>query len=446
MLQRQPFHELHPDEDTGQTRTPWYFYEILKRRAFYFVIPFLLILAAGSLSALMWPAKYLSQGTILVSSQQIPTDLVRPTVATMANERIQVIEQRIMTRDNLLALAKKYNLITGLQERLSGTEIVDFIKARFQLKPVEQKLQTQRTNAISFTVGFEYEQPEIAMKVANEFVTMILDADVKTRTGFASETSRFLAEDVKTLEAQLTAIGTQISEMKRRRLDASADSGQLDDGKDIAALKAQLLIKSAIYSDTHPEIRALKRKIAALEKGTIATDESKSKKPNDSAKSNTVGLDTLLTQELSLKAQLTSATEKLARARLGENLERGQISERLEVIDQPRLPGNPISPNRPRIFILAFILALMAGSGLVFAAESLNPAIRRSSDLYSIIDSQLIVSIPYISTQGELQRQKSIKILALGIFVVAVLAGLVTIFLFLPPIDILFDKMMMKLR
>ena len=448
MLQRQPFHEHQPDEDVGQTLTPWYLYEILKRRAFYFAIPFILILATGSLIALTWPAKYLSQGTILVSSQQIPTDLVRPTVATLANERIQVIEQRIMTRDNLLAIAKKYNLTAGLQERLSGTEMVDFIKGRFQLKPVEQKLQAQRNNAISFTVGFEYEQPQIAMKVANEFVTMILGADAKSRTEFASETTRFLAEDAKKLEAQLTAIDAKITEIKRHRLEAVADGGVLDDGKDLAMLKAQLLLKSAIYSDTHPEIRALKRKIAALEKASATTIQNAdaSQNPNDSANPNTPGLDTLLTQELGLKAQLTDATDKLARARLGESLERGQISERLEVIDQPTLPGKPLSPNRSKIFISALIFAFMAGGGLVFGAESLNPAIRRSSDLYSIIDSQLIVTIPYIATHRELERRKKIKILALGLLVVTILVGLIIIFLSLPPIDILFDKMMTKLR
>jgi hypothetical protein len=36
-----------------------------------------------------------------VTTQQIPTELVRPTVTTLANERIQVIQQRVLTRDNL---------------------------------------------------------------------------------------------------------------------------------------------------------------------------------------------------------------------------------------------------------------------------------------------------------------------------------------------------------
>ena len=57
---------------------------------------------------MLWPPTYLSEGKILVESQQIPVDLVKPTVTTASKERIQVIEQRVMTRDNLLAILDKY--------------------------------------------------------------------------------------------------------------------------------------------------------------------------------------------------------------------------------------------------------------------------------------------------------------------------------------------------
>ena len=65
---------------------------------------------SGLAIAALWPATYLSEGKILVQSQQIPTELVRPTVTNAAQERIQVIEQRMMTRENLLAIVDKFQL------------------------------------------------------------------------------------------------------------------------------------------------------------------------------------------------------------------------------------------------------------------------------------------------------------------------------------------------
>lgn len=73
MLERQSFQDVRADEDYGQTLTLSYFYDILKRRALYFIIPFALILVIGSLVVAAWPARYLSRGTILVEAQFPPT-------------------------------------------------------------------------------------------------------------------------------------------------------------------------------------------------------------------------------------------------------------------------------------------------------------------------------------------------------------------------------------
>src|SRR5215831_9478083 len=270
MLQRQTFPDVGPDqgEAQGQGLSIGYLLDVLKRRALYFLIPFLTILAIGSLITFAWPAKYLAQGRILISSQEIPTELVRPTVSTLSNERIQYIQQRIMTRDNLLAIAKKFNLSMGWQGLVSGSEIVDFIRERTQIKPYEGTLQGERKQAIAFTVGFEYENPAIATRVANELVTMILNEDVRTRTGFASETTKFLEREVKRLEDQLASINSEL--LERQKLSSMGMSDPDSDTKNLAALRAQLTVKGAIYSESHPEIRALKRQIDALEKGGYA--------------------------------------------------------------------------------------------------------------------------------------------------------------------------------
>jgi uncharacterized protein involved in exopolysaccharide biosynthesis len=436
MLQRQSFQAPAADGDSGLSLSPQYLFGVLKRRALFFAIPFVGILAIGSLVTLMWPARYVSQGTILVQSQEIPSDLVRPTIAALANDRIQIIEQRVMTRDNLLTIAKKYQLTSGWLERLSGTEIVDFIRKRTVIKPSEQKLETKKKEAIAFTVGFEYERPDIATKVANELVTMLLSEDVRSRTEFAAQTTRFLGQEVTRLESRLSSIDAQIVALKKTRIGGVGDPTDLDGPKQLAALKTELLIKSATFSNSHPEIQALKRKIAAMEK-TATMPEAPA---GANGQANTPGLDTLETQRASVIEELNKATQKLSAARLGENLEKGQHSERLEVIEQPTMPQKPVSPNRPKIFAAVVALALMAGGGLVFATEMLNQSIRRSSDLFSLIDRQLIVSIPYIATRSELQRKKNKTRRRFGLLVLAVVAGVALLFFVLPPIDLLIDR------
>src|SRR5450631_1667603 len=110
---------------------------ILRKRAAYLFIPFVLVLAVGIPVALMLPPMYLAEGKILVESQQIPTDLVRPTLTATANERIQVIEQRIMIRDNLLAIIEKFQMFAGRRNDQSATQLLDLMRERTHISTFE---------------------------------------------------------------------------------------------------------------------------------------------------------------------------------------------------------------------------------------------------------------------------------------------------------------------
>jgi hypothetical protein len=363
-----------------------------------------------------------------------------------------------MTRENLLAVAKKYNLTSGWRGLVSGTEIVDFIRERTKIEPLDIKLGGRQQQAIAFTVGFEYENPQIATRVANELLTMILNEDVSSRAAFASEATKFLALDVERIEEQLGRLNTQIADLQKRAA-ASVASGEAGDGavsvdtadaaKQLAALKSQLAVKSAIFASSHPNILELKRAIKSLEDAGAggakpapkngAPDNPEASNPLVTAGGNIVGIDALETRRESLKTQLTRATQKLAAARLGENLERGRHSQRLVVLEQPVPPIAPVSPNRIKLFMGAFVFAFMAGAGLVVAREMSDQAIRSREDILSIIDNHLIVSIPYISTQREGRQRKKNIILVIAIMAASLLLAAAAAYLFLPPPDIWYD-------
>ena len=122
-----------------------------------------MIIASGGLAvAKLLPAVYLSEGKILVESQQIPTELVRPTVTSAAQERIQVIEQRTMTRDNLVAIADKFNLFPERRQFMSATDVVELMKKSIKIAPVDTGLdfkQSSRNPTIVFSVGIRICRP-----------------------------------------------------------------------------------------------------------------------------------------------------------------------------------------------------------------------------------------------------------------------------------------------
>jgi uncharacterized protein involved in exopolysaccharide biosynthesis len=406
------------DERPGQTGLAHYL-EIAKRRWLYFLIPFILVLGAGALVIAIQRSIYLAEGRILVESQDIPADLVRPTVMDTANQRIQVIQQRIMTRDNLLAIVNKFGLFTSQRKWMSASQLLDLMRDRTKLELVDLSHPTQQNNlTIALKLSFEYENPELAMRVANEFLTLILAADARTRITRATETTKFLAREVARIEGDLGAVDAQIAQARQRPPEL-AKSDEL--GTELTKLKADLLQKSSLYSNAHPEVRALKRKVAALEQAIA-------KKPPEPEKPAETGLYELAQQRLTIEKNLEEANRKLTAARLGESLERDQQSERLQVIEQPTVPQKPVKPNRMKLLTMAFILAGMVGMGTVIAAESLDRTIRNAQQLFGVVDSHLIVAIPYISTRAETARRKRRIVLALLFPFILIGAGVAALF------------------
>jgi uncharacterized protein involved in exopolysaccharide biosynthesis len=350
----------------------------------------------------------------------------------LANERIQTIEQRIMTRDRLLAIAKKFNLFSGRQADFSSTEMLDFMRDRTQIKPAELRIPSNRANrqTIAFTVGFEHENPAIAMRVANEFLTSILDEDLKTRTAYAAETTRFLEREVRRLEGELAAVDAQIAQAKIKQQANPIDELQ---ARQLIMLRAELMQKSAVYSASHPDISALQKKIVALEKLANPVNETG------------VNIELLERNKEAIQKNLEEAGPKLAQARLGESLERGQQAERLEVIEQPSMPQKPIKPNRLKVLALVIAAAFAAGGGLVLLLEMFDSKLRRSNDLLKFVDANLIVSIPMIDTLKERRRRKR-RIIAASATAIVVLGIAIATTVYFIQEPQAFDEMRNQIR
>ncbi|HXM35212.1 MAG TPA: GNVR domain-containing protein [Pyrinomonadaceae bacterium] len=438
MLQKVDFEDDFQalQEDRSHLLRPAFYWELIKRRWAYFIIPFVVIASAGVGVALLWPATYLSEGIILVQSQQIPTELVRPTVTSAAQERLQVIEQRTMSRDNLVAIIDKFQLFPDKRTLMSITELVALMKQQTKIAPVDLQLDFKQRSrlenpTIVFSVGFEYSDPATAARVANELVTRILSEDLRDRRSRATDTTKFLAREVQRLEADNAALDTRIAQLRLSQ-NKPASAGTDQPATVLSQLRSELVQKSALYSDRHPFIQSLKRQIEATEKAVTP--------PVNAESGASASLEALVAQQESLQTTLDAASTKLAAAQLGENLEKNQQSEKLEIIEQPTIPQQPIKPNRPKVAALAVLLAFMAGAGLAFVVEISDKGIRRSSDIFSIVDSQLIVPIPYIVTAAEVRRRKR-RIIVFILGSVLLLIGVLTgAYLFLPPLDLMIAK------
>ena len=133
---------------------------IIKDRALVLGVSAAVILVATVAVALMVPPIYQSTGTILVESQQISPELVSTNNTSFADERIEVIRQRVMTRENLLRLIGKYDLFAD--KRLSESDKIDQMRNAIVVETLTTFVRGRGEATVAFNVSFEHKQAQVA--------------------------------------------------------------------------------------------------------------------------------------------------------------------------------------------------------------------------------------------------------------------------------------------
>lgn len=284
---------------------------VLQRRKWYLIIPALVVFMAAIGIAFGLPAIYRSTATILIEQQDIPQDLVRSTVTSYATERIQIISQRVMTRENLWDIAQKFNLYPDERRSNDIGAIVAMVRENIDINMVSADVVDPKSGragkaTIAFDLSFQSRDPVAAKNVVDEMVALYLDANAKIRSQMAAETSAFLAEEanrlsthIAELEAQLAAhkeknvgqlpqlmnlnmnlldrtereledVQRGISDLEERKVFLESQLAQLEpntgdspEGR-LRALQMAYLKASSIYAPDHPDIINMRREIETL--------------------------------------------------------------------------------------------------------------------------------------------------------------------------------------
>lgn len=299
---------------------------ILKERLAVLIVVAVGLFAIASVVVFLLPREYVAEAKILVESQQIPDELARSTVTANASERLQIIKQRLMTRNNLLEIAREFDLYTNSTRRLSPSEIVTEMRTAAQIEQIAVGTARRRTvQSIAFTVTFNYTKPVVAARVANKFVELILEQNIQTRKSRASETRLFFERQLQSHRQAMVNLEARIIKFKnenrgalpgsldrRRDLLSELQTSKFEIGQKIDALveekilwtarakeslagvvldpnangifgkleamRTQLIQLKSVYSERHPEVKRLKAQISALEKAS-----QKSPPPEDNA-------------------------------------------------------------------------------------------------------------------------------------------------------------------
>jgi len=284
-----------------------FYISLIFRRLPVMLVFIIVCAAAGAFTAISLPPTYATQARLLVEDAQIRTNSLAD--ASSAAEQLQVIEQRLMTRANMIEIANKFEVFEDARD-LTPDEIVDKMKAQTAIWR-----SAGRNSATLMSVRFEARSGQIAANVLNEYLTIIQEDSRSQKEEQANRTLAFFEQEVDRLSRELDQQSVRIVEFRnenpnalpenaealrqrrnilndriiRLNLDAQALKEQREnivtvfestgtvattastnqrlspEETQLARLKLELEGLRAVYSDTYPKVVSLVNQIERLE-------------------------------------------------------------------------------------------------------------------------------------------------------------------------------------
>ncbi len=202
---------------------------IARRRQWALIVPALSVVLLAALVLLLWKPVYRSTSTILIEEQEISRDYVMGAVTSYAEQRLQQINQRIMSAARLLEIVKRFNLYADKRDKLTSEEIIEDmrkkdIKFDTVMADVIDRRTGQKTAAtIAFTVSYEGGNPQVVQQVANVLASLYLEENMKVVGQQAEGTTKFLEEEMKSVQTNLAGLERKIASYKEQHNRALPD-------------------------------------------------------------------------------------------------------------------------------------------------------------------------------------------------------------------------------
>ena len=487
---------------------------IVWRRRWWIVLPlFLTWLTVWGVSWLL-PTTYTSDALISAEQEKVSDIYVMENVNVNLQNRLQSTTQKVLSYASLERIIDRFKLYVT-PPRVSG-----FFKSKDPVDQMRGDIKIELVGApgyrgefFTFKIHYSADTPELAQQVNSELTSLFINENVRAQRQLSENTTAFLDSELADarikmeqqeaevsafkakhagnlpgqlqsnvqilagLQAQLASTQHALDTSKQQKIYLESllqqyQSAQASLGGDSSVISAQALDKvlqdlrlqiqnlRTRYTDDHPDIVALKDKIAKTEtlrkqneaeiashqqsgKSTTAIDFSVADGVQRGSPTTVMQLQSQLKanqleiqneqqnakelelqtaayqarlnltpeteQELSVvsrgyeeaKFNYNSLLQKQTQSQLATSLGQQQQGQQFHIIDPPKLPDKPSAPNRFLISLVGLGLGTALGLGLATFLELTDVRFRQEKDLEGILPARMLVGIPRLSTPQE---------------------------------------------
>lgn len=495
-------------------------------------------LPVGLILYLMQPKIYQASSLLSYQQQKISPNKMSPDVQARIKDIVSTLTQIVTSRTNLENLITSFNLYEEKRVKLPMEDVIDLMREDISIVPsrrgdtfsilylgnepskvvkvtnalaakfIEENLKYREERATE-TSSYTSNELEMAKSTMDRKEAAMRDYKLKYYNEMPdqreSNVSRLIAlqeqyqgkqESILELERTRVLVQEQIA-LREKVLAAEADAArsalesvgistvdsqinQPDDVKYLLLLRAELEKLLIKYTENHPDVKRLKKKILQLEQKVpedlteAGTGVKKKATKGRLAKGISVDEEILQLQMQRRNVEQTLAAIEAEKAQLKEkieeyenwvaaapvreaewaaltreygelkrhydylvaqdlqaksmlNLERRQKGSQFKVEDPARMPEKPIKPDFLKTMVVSVGGTLVLGFGFILLVSFMDTSFRDPDDLENFIGVPVVSTITYFETVKE-KRFRIIKTIAIVIVIVALAIAVLGLF------------------
>lgn len=392
------------------------FIDMVRRRAPVMLLVIGIGCALSVYVALSRQHLYRSVEIIQVAQPKISDDLAKSTVEGSLARRLQLIEQRLLARDNVIAVIAKHALFAD-RPGLGLSEQVALVRRAVRIEGVAAAREgfADDGSMSILQVSAEMASPETAQLLAREFAESTIRLSRGNRIEQARGTLDFLVAQEQSLGAQIAAIEAEIAAFRnsndlalpgsvefRRAEIARINDELLVIGRELIRLgRASEQVDGSVRPATAERLRAdIAEQMATIEaqRQLLLDRRRQLEETLETSPEIDRQLGAYARRLQQFQEQLSVVSARRSEAEVGFRLESDRQSEHLMVLEPAGLPEYPFTGSRRKIAVLGGALSVVAGFVLAFLLELRNPVIRSAAQMERELGFLPVVSVPVMDT------------------------------------------------
>ena len=209
---------------------------IVRRRHMLFLIPLLLGWVAVWSASWVLPPRYKSSTLILVEQPTMPKNYIESNVNDNLQDRLQSIQQQILSRTRLLLIIDKMHLYAGGREHRTPDEKVELMRKDIDVPLVRDNRDDHIT---AFRVNFSASDPRIAQQVTSELTDLFINENQAVVQQESQDTTNFIASRLENARASLAEQEAKVREFQAQH-EGSLPSQQASNLQILSGMQSQL--------------------------------------------------------------------------------------------------------------------------------------------------------------------------------------------------------------